>query len=82
MTEAICNPTNMRVERWSDGCWGVREDDPDLPPCGINNYGWLAGGFESEAEARGWLNDKLLERQCREWEDHVRQDEDDEECPF
>lgn len=81
----INNPTNMRVDTIIiDGAetWGVHEDDPELPPCGINNYGWLAGGFADEDEAQEWLNDKLLERQCEVWEAHIRQDEDGEECPW
>lgn len=82
VTETISNPTNMRVEQWPDGSWAVVEDDPELGRCETNNYGWLAVGFPDEAEAQEWLNDYLLERQCEEWETHIRQDEDDEECPF
>lgn len=82
------NPTNMRVEPCpigGDGCWAVREGDEVDWEEGwgdLTDYGYLAGGFPNKAEAEAWLEDELLERQCQEWDRHIRQDEDDEPMPF
>lgn len=79
----IDNPTNMRTERGADS-WFVREDMDEfgVPPCESNNHGYLADGFQDEAHAQEWIKNELLERQCREWENHIRQDEDDEPMPW
>lgn len=81
MTTDISN-TKLRVEYWpEDGTWAVREGDED-DWNETNYYGYVARDFPNEAEAKTWLENELLERQCREWERHVRQDEDDEPIPF
>lgn len=86
MTTDMANPTNMRVVSpcpvGGDSCWAVIENDPLNPPCECNYYGVVAAGCPTEADAYACLQDALLEQQCREWERHIRQDEDDEPIPF
>lgn len=67
---------DLRVEKWSNG-WAVIEDVEE--PCEFNNYGLIAEGCPSEADARAWMEDYRLERMCREWEDHARSDAIDPE---
>jgi hypothetical protein len=78
----INNPTKARVYLATSvtgiETWCVIQDDEGE----TNNHGLLAAGFVDEAEAKEWLNDYLLEQQCREWEDHVGQDEEREPIPF
>jgi hypothetical protein len=63
------------------GCWAVFDDDEaELGEFG--DYGYVAAGFSDEAKARAWLEDYRLEKQCREWEHHVRSEDPMEEIPF